>query len=247
MSLHKDEAFVLFKRAYGESDKIMRLFTRSAGKIAVIAKGAGKSQKRFMNTLEPYNHISIEYFEKQGMGMVRLENADIVEMNTGIEKSLKKACIAGFFTEFVDRLTKEKEPHEPLFLALKELLFAVKNHDFSYSDILYYQFLMLEMLGFLPNFDSCVHCGRKVEEERKVHFSKEKGGLLCDHCARLIAHAVCHDGLIAGLMCVRDRKEPLRHEGHERQARDLMEGFLSFHLDVEFKSYRILKSLMGSK
>ena len=130
MALHKDEALVLFKRAYGESDRIIRLFTRTSGKIAAIAKGAGKSQKRFMNVLEPFNHIQVEYFEKYGKGMVRLENADIIETNGGIERSLKKACIAGFFTEFVDRLTKDKEPHESIFLSLKELLLAVKDHDF---------------------------------------------------------------------------------------------------------------------
>ena len=152
MSLHKDEAIVLFKRAYGESDKIVRLFTRASGKIAVIAKGASKSQKRFMNTLEPFNHIAIEYFEKYGKGMARLDNADILETNHGIETSLKKACIASFFTEFVDRLTKEKETHESLFFALKGLIFAVKCHDFLYSDIIYYQFLMLDILGYMPNW-----------------------------------------------------------------------------------------------
>jgi len=51
MPLHKDEGIVLFKRAYGESDKIVRLFTLGSGKVAAIAKGANKSQKRFMNTL----------------------------------------------------------------------------------------------------------------------------------------------------------------------------------------------------
>jgi DNA repair protein RecO (recombination protein O) len=45
MALHKDEALVLFKRAYGESDKIIRLFTRTSGKIAAIAKGANKARR----------------------------------------------------------------------------------------------------------------------------------------------------------------------------------------------------------
>ena len=102
MALHKDEAIVLFKRSYGESDKIVRLFTLSSGKVAAIAKGANKSRKRFANTLEPFNRIRVEYFEKYGRGMVRIENADIVETNSGIEKSLKRACTAGFFDDFVD-------------------------------------------------------------------------------------------------------------------------------------------------
>lgn len=244
MSLHKDEAFVLFKRAYGESDKIIRLFTRTSGKIAAIAKGASKSQKRFMNTLEPFNHIRIEYFEKAGRGMVRLENADIIETNNGIETSFQKACTASFFTEFVDRLTKEKEPHEPLFLALKEVLFAVKRHTFSYSDILYYQFLMLDMLGYMPNFDSCVYCTSAIPNEKKVLFSKERGGILCVQCARSIPHTVCGEGVIPGLMSIRNQEKPLSNLLFERQAQDIMEGFMSFHLDVEFRSYRLLKSFI---
>jgi DNA repair protein RecO (recombination protein O) len=244
MALHKDEAFVLFKRAYGESDKIMRLFTRASGKIAAIAKGANKSQKRFMNTLEPFNHINVEYFEKYGKGMVRLENADIIETNNGIEKSLKKACIASFFTELVDRLTKEKEPHESLFSALRELLFAVKKHDFIYSDILYYQFLMLDILGYMPNLDSCVHCGSAMSDDKKVHFSKERGGILCVSCSKSISHAIYQEGVIPGLILIKSQEQPLASTTFERQAQDIMEGFMSFHLDVEFRSYRILKSVI---
>ena len=106
--LHKDEAIVLSRKAYGESDKIMHFFTLTSGKMSAIAKGASKSQKRFMNTLEPFNHIRVEYFEKHARGLVRIENADIIETGNGIEKSLKKVSIAAFFVEFVDRLTKER-------------------------------------------------------------------------------------------------------------------------------------------
>ncbi len=241
MALHKDEAFVLFKRPYGESDKIIRLFTRTSGKIAAIAKGANKSQKRFMNTLELFNHINIEYFEKYGKGLVRLENADIITTNSGIETSLKKTCIASFFTELVDRLTKEKEPHESLFFALAELLFAVKNHDFVYSDILYYEFLMLDILGYMPNFNSCVYCGTVIPDDNKVHFSKERGGILCQGCSRSIPHVEYRMGVIPGLISIRQQKKPFTALAFEHQARDIMEGFMSFHLDVEFRSYKILK------
>jgi DNA repair protein RecO (recombination protein O) len=216
MALHKDEAFVLFKRAYGESDKIIRLFTRASGKIGAIAKGANRSQKRFMNTLEPFNHINVEYFEKYDKGM-----------------------------ELVDRLTKEKEPHESLFSALRELLFAVKNHDFIYSDILYYQFIMLDMLGYMPNFDSCVYCGSMMTDDKKVHFSKERGGVLCVSCSKSIPHTRYGEGVIPGLALIRNQRKPLINMIFERQAQDIMEGFMSFHLDVEFRSYRILKKVIS--
>ena len=262
MGLHKDEAIVLFKRAYGESDKIIRLFTLSSGKIAAIAKGASKSQKRFANTLEPFNHIRVEYFEKQSQGMVRIENADIVETGSGIEKSLKRACTAGFFTEFADRLTRDRERNDALFRTLKEILGEAKEREFSYSHILFYELKMLHDLGYLPNLFTCVHCGNGVPDEEKLHFSNERGGVLCRACTRPLPHRTYSAGTItrlasigghvhrSGLTVRADegggREEDIHPEAlrFEREAREIMEGFVSFHLSVEFKSYRLLKSLL---
>ena len=261
MPLHKDEGIVLFKRAYGESDKIVRLFTLGSGKVAAIAKGANKSQKRFMNTLEPFNHISLEYFEKYGKGMVRIENAHVIETNEGIETSLKKACMAGFFTEFVDKLTKDREKHSSLFYILKEVLTRVRYADFTYSDVLFYELSMLQTLGFEPNFHTCVYCGKPMNEEDRTCFSSERGGTLCHRCSRFISHKRYEGGVIERLASMRDgdenivSREPVGSYSScgcgngddgvfERDARDLLEGFVTFHLDVEFKSYRILKSVM---
>jgi DNA repair protein RecO (recombination protein O) len=261
MGLHKDEAIILSKRAYGESDKIMRLFTLISGKISAIAKGAGKSQKRFMNTLEPFNHINVEYFEKQARGMVRIENADIIETGSGMETSLKKVSVAAFFVEFADRLTKEREKNTALFYVLKDILARLKYNEFDYEDILHHEFKMLEILGYMPNFIGCVYCGKFIPDEHKVHFSSERGGILCPACSRAIPHRTYSGGTIPRLILignngngsafeVRDSKGPSdvyipdETKRFEREVREIMESFISFHLDVEFKSYKILKSLI---
>ncbi len=261
MGLHKDEAIVLSKRLYGESDKIMRLFTLMSGKISAIAKGAGKSQKRFMNTLEHFNHIRVEYFEKQARGMVRIDNADIIETGSGMETSLKKVSVAAFFVEFADRLTKERERNTELFYALKDILTKLKHSEFDYADILYHQLKMLEILGYMPNFMSCVYCGKTFPDEDKVHFSSERGGVLCPACSRAVPHRTYSGGTIPRLVSIGGNHNGTVFEVHdskgssdvyvpdetkrfEREVRDIIESFISFHLDVEFKSYKILKSLI---
>jgi DNA repair protein RecO (recombination protein O) len=244
MPLVKDEAIVLLKRAFGESDRIVHIFTLRSGKIAAIAKGAGKSQKRFTNTLEPFNHIRVEYFEKQPRGMVRIDNADIVETNQGIERSLRRACAAGFFTEFLDRLTKERERHDDLFHLLKEILGAVKCGELSYGRILRYQLRMLETLGYLPNLVHCVYCGADIPEREKVHFSRERGGILCRRCSGHLPYRTYPQGVIPALSAMgTDTAEPPEIP-FGREVTDLVEGFVSFHLEVECKSYRILKGIM---
>jgi DNA repair protein RecO (recombination protein O) len=244
MSLHKDEAIVLSKRAYGESDRIIHLFTREAGKVSAIAKGAGKSQKRFVNTLEPFNHIRVEYFEKQGRGMVRIENADLVEANSGIEVSMRRACSASFFAEFVDRLTREREPHGALFTALKGFIDLARAKDPAYADILRCELLMLDILGYHPNFDTCVYCGAAMEEAERLHFSRERGGILCAACARSLPHRRCTQGLITGFLSAKAMQGGFATHALEREAQEIMESFLAYHIDTDFRSYRLLKTLV---
>lgn len=244
MALCKDEAIVLLKRIYGESDRIIHLFTVKSGKVAAIAKGANKSRKRFINTLEPFNHIRVEYFEKYGRGMARIDNADIVEANDGIETGIKKACMASFFTEFVDRLTKAKEPNRRLFEILRECIGTAKSTDPTYADVIYYQLLMLDVLGYHPNFETCVYCGTDMKEMEKIHFSRERGGVLCPICARSLPHRVCKGEAIPGILAAKNRCGGFESAAPRKEAQAIMEGFMAYHIDVDFKSYRLLKSLV---
>ncbi|MCX8023151.1 MAG: DNA repair protein RecO [Syntrophorhabdaceae bacterium] len=258
--LHKDEAIVLSKRSYGESDRIVHLYTLHSGKVSAIAKGGNKSQRRFNNTLEPFNHIRVEYFEKQNKGMVRIENADIIETGDGIEKSLKKVSTASLFVEFVERLTKEKERHEEIFYTLKTILREIKEKEFTYRHILHFQLKTLSALGFMPNFLSCVYCGCSVPDQEKTKFSSERGGVLCGECSKHLPNRTYSPDTIKGLIEITridasvgggeafdNPHQVLERKGDNRfkaEAMEIMEGFITYHLDVRFKSYPILKKLI---
>lgn len=244
MGLHKDTAMILSTRTFGESDKIVRFFSVNEGRLTGIAKGGKKSQKRFMNTLEPFNCVRIEFFEKATASMVRIENADIEESNSGLEVDLKKVCIASFFSEFVDRMTREKERNQALFDTLKAVVLQTKRVELTYSDILYYELQMLDHLGYLPNFVRCVHCGIELAEGERLCFSPEKGGILCLACSRLVPHRRYPQGLIPLLASYSPANGRIS-EAFERLGREIMEGFVSFHLDVKLKSYRLLKKVAG--
>lgn len=243
MSLHKDQAIILSSRVFGESDKIIRFFTLSSGKLTGIAKGGKKSQKRFMNTLELFNVVNVEYFEKASAGLVRIDNADVIEVNMDLGSSYRRMCIASFFAEFVDKLTKEKERNRRLFQSLQDHLHRLKSVEFTHSDILYYQLQMLDHLGFMPNFSTCVHCGKDLFEHEKTSFSNERGGILCAVCSRSVPHRSYPQGLISGL-AAQQKADAIDRGSFVRYGRDLLEGFIEFHLNVEFKSYKFLRGIV---
>ena len=275
MALVKDYAIVLSARPFGESDKIVRFFTLSTGKLTGIAKGAKKSQKRFMNTLEPFNQVRIEYFEKATSTLVRIENADLEESNSGLEVNLKRICVASFFTEFVDKLTKEKQKNDHLFDTLRVILKSLKTIEFTVTDILYYELRMLEHLGYMPNLASCVHCGKDLADVEKLYFSRDRGGTLCFECCGSVPHRQYPQGFIPRMLTLDGtRIDNLSSEhgeregaagypgapaervvgvpmmaasskGFERLGTEILEDFVSFHLAVELKSYRLLKRVTG--
>jgi DNA repair protein RecO (recombination protein O) len=54
-------AIVLRGRPHGESDKIVTFLTKDWGKVTGIAKGAKRSQRRFVNVLEPFTHVQLRF------------------------------------------------------------------------------------------------------------------------------------------------------------------------------------------
>jgi len=153
-------------------------------------------------------------------------------------------CGASFFTEFVFRLTREREAHGDLFNALKECLDVFKAKDPEYLDILHNELRMLDILGYHPNFDACVFCGASVEERDKIYFSRERGGILCRVCSRSLPHTVCSEGLMRGFIAARQMQDNFVTKALRDEAREIMEGFIAYHIDVDFRSYKLLKALV---
>ncbi|MCX7856735.1 MAG: DNA repair protein RecO [Deltaproteobacteria bacterium] len=239
MGLVKDQAIVLKKLSYGESDRIVHLFTRTFGKISGIAKGGNKSIRRFMNTLEPLRIIEIEYFDNRMKGLSKIQNAYVLEDFQGIEKDFRKFSVATFFMEVADRLTKEKEPNPRLFQILCSTYRELKNTEVTFQKILRLLLDSLEVLGFLPNFKTCVHCNREVSNGNKRFFSNQKGGILCETCARTNLHKTYSPELLTFFSHLEISE--LKDEGYLALAFEIIENFIRYHLDVEFKSFKFIK------
>ena len=64
MTVKNMTAIVLKVNDLGESDKIVTFYSKQAGKIAGIAKGAKRSKKRFSNKLEMFSLLEVQYDDR---------------------------------------------------------------------------------------------------------------------------------------------------------------------------------------
>src|SRR5260370_8504147 len=99
-------AIVLRARDYADSDRIVTLLTRNAGKLSGIAKGAKASRYRFERKLEPFSHVML-YFRRRPHGQLvfitRAEAAGVKPVC--LEDDLGRFPLGTYLLELAQALT----------------------------------------------------------------------------------------------------------------------------------------------
>lgn len=175
--LQKCEGIVLRTTDYGETNKIVTLYTREWGKIGVMANGAKKPKSRLAAITQPFTY---GYFLIQkGNGLGSLQQGEIIGSLRSIKEDIFLTAYASFIIELTDKSTEEKKPNPYLFELLYQTLNCI-NEGYD-PDILknIYEMKMLNTLGLYPVLNNCVICGNT---EGNFAFSIREGGIICHRC-----------------------------------------------------------------
>ena len=183
MPLHRTEAVVIRSIDFSESDKIVTFFTRKFGKLQGIAKGAKRSKKRFGNTLELFSHVSLLFFQKENLGLARINNCTNIQIYTEICKNIEKIAYASYFIELVGELVGERERNEGIFNLLTDSLSLTNSRKFGEALARIFEIRLLSLLGYQPQLEVCLACGRPLSGMERFWFSAARGGILCNPCS----------------------------------------------------------------
>jgi DNA repair protein RecO (recombination protein O) len=174
----KVEGIVIKSRDYGESNKILTVFTREKGKIGVMARGAKKPSNRFAALALPmtYGYFLIQ----KSRGLHTLYQGETISSMRSIREDIVLTAYVAYILELLDRSVEEKKPNPFLFELLYQTIHYI-NEGYD-PEILtnIFEVKMLEVLGLYPHVHSCVSCGKK---EGSFVFSLRENGILCSTCA----------------------------------------------------------------
>jgi len=188
MGQQRTEAIVLRATDFGESDRIVHLFTRDFGRVRGVAKGAKRSLKRFVGSLEPLVRVDLRFFEKRNADLVRIEASTLRAQFPGIRACLEKYGEACLVVEIVTLATGEREVHRPLFdtlargLALIDRLEDWPAKGEGVGRLL--ETRVLSLVGFEPEVTACVRCRKALDRITRAAFCIPRGGVLCEECVR---------------------------------------------------------------
>jgi len=237
-------AIVLRARPFGESDKIVSFFTQHHGKLTGIAKGALRSRKRFVNSLEIFSLVNLSFQERSRSHLAFILSADLVRGPRVLITDLDRIAHASYLVEITDGLVAEREENPVLFEHLKDGLAHLEERGTSLRFLTYFELKLLRLAGYQPVLDICRRCRTKCPDGAvaKWHFSPLDGGILCDFCSRS-----CREVLPLGRSAV-EVLAALQAENNylpERlslpasvvaEIRSVVLRFIQFQMDREIKS-----------
>jgi len=188
MPLSKVEGLVLRGVKFGETSKIITLYTKELGRLTLMVKGARNPRRRLASTLQFLSHIGVVLYLKEGRGLQLLSQAHLINPFWEIKSDLDRFCAASAGAEFISRLQIGQEAHPDLFMLLMDFLRMVGEVKSQGLRPLLVSFLLQasQLLGYGPSLSTCIHCKRVVldGEKGRLLFSPEGGGVVCRKCAR---------------------------------------------------------------
>lgn len=182
----KSEALVVGSMRYGEADRILTLYTRERGRLSAIAKGARRLRSQMGGRLEPFSLVHVMLH--QGRSLYTVTSVETIRTFQGVREELFRMEEGARLLEGIRRLFPEEEGHPSAFNLLVRAvarLAAAPDRAAAAQVVLAARAKLLLALGYLPELDTCVECGR---DEMLCGFNPSLGGVLCTECYREDVH-----------------------------------------------------------
>ena len=180
----KIEAVVISEQSFGETSKILKLFTKDLGIISVMSKGCKKIKSPLY---EGSNKLVVGNFD-----ITYKENAMSILTGTSIIKIFKNIVMdyhdldrkmyAFYITDLIVQVLKqEKITVEEINKIYDLYLSSLYKIDEKLNPKIIYDIVKLKYLEFLgvkPSIDCCSNCGSK----EIVTCSSKTYGFICKNC-----------------------------------------------------------------
>ena len=246
---YRTRAIILKRRAQGEADRVITLFTPEYGKRVVIARGVRKPASRKAGHLEPFTHAALML--ARGKSWDVITSAQTVTSFRALRENLDLTAYAYYFSELLDAFVQEEDPHPELYDLLLNAFRYLETSPTPALTARWYELALLRDVGFAPQLFQCVHCGQRLQPVLN-YFSHARGGVLCPAHGEGVKGAVPLPlNIFKVLRFVQTQPythiiQLNLHPSTLRQTEKLMNDYLRFLLERRLKSRQFIRLLSSS-
>lgn len=179
------EAIVIGSVDYKESSKILKVFSKELGIISVMARGAKRPNSKMQNLTSIFTIAKLELVKRNDF--YYLDDGQIISINEHLRIDIKNIYSAELCIQFVEKTLMEAQIDKYIYLLLIKTIKFLGETDHKNRLISMFIIKYMSMIGFRPQLNTCVICGKKNNPE--LGFSMEYGGITC------LNHSITYDYL----------------------------------------------------
>lgn len=178
------DAVVLHAFDYMESSRIVRLATRDAGVVSVMARGVRRAKSRFGGSLDLFTGGVAQLAVRPGRDLQTLTAFDVTRSRHQLAASMPRFTAAAAIAELTLRFLGD-DPQPDAFVILTHTLDALgeASPEGAAAVALCGAWHLVAELGFGPAVQECAGCQEPVSDADPAPFSHAAGGVLCPRCA----------------------------------------------------------------
>lgn len=182
LSLEKSTAIVIRQADFSESSRVVTMYTRDFGKVAVLAKGAKRLKGPFDAAIDLLAVCDVVFIRKSSSGLDILTEAKLRQRFKPRAGELGALYAGYYLAELLDSLNEEYDPHPVLFDEAVMALERLTDDSPLNVSVLRFELVILREIGQLPAFDACAYCGEPVGSAARYGYQVSQGTLICQNC-----------------------------------------------------------------
>ena len=123
----KAEGIVLSELRFKDTSKILNIYTKSMGKIPVMARGAYKANSKLMASTQVFSFN--DYVFNKGRTFYYLNQGNIIKSFYNIRENIDRFIYGSYILEIVEKSSPEEEGNIKLFSLLEKSLDVLSKLD----------------------------------------------------------------------------------------------------------------------
>ncbi len=170
------EGIIIREKDYGDTSKIIDIFTRDYGIIGVIAKGSKSMKSKLRSVTTKFTYGIFNLYYKEGKLSTLIE-VDIIDNFKNIRTDINAIAYSTYLLDLSEQVYKQNNSSNIYNILISTLIKINDKYDLL-ALINIVELKYLYYLGVIPELDRCCICG----STNIITLSSDKGGYICNNC-----------------------------------------------------------------
>lgn len=247
MTVVSTPAVLLRSFDYSETSRVLKLYTRDVGLVSVMAKGIRRGGARGQGGLDTFSRGELTAYMRPTRDLQTFKEFAVEEAGASLGKDVLRFAGASLLAEIV-LLHAAPDPSPQVFERLTGALGRIEAGPRAgiVGAVLAEAWMLVNTLGYEPQIDECVCCGRPLDTSEVSRFDFSAGGVRCSDCAFDHSGPLVGPGARRQLVALLQGTVPAAL-GKPRAHLRLLHDFVTYHVSGSkpLKTFRVFGAVAG--